>query len=692
MDVSVAQVATGSPRHCGDAAAFTPDLQHSRYMSGESDDDSAHATPSDMTLAMAQTSPRESWPSTKMRVGEEEVRKIHYIDSPAQDPIDVISALSAPPAEHNTLGTAPAAAASALISTSSAPLASSQASVSLTASVAPTTMTPHSTTASAPVAASSSASISTSTLPSALAMTSAPTQMASSGLPSLSISGKAPEANADTASADPLPSRVTSTAPSSAASTPASTPGGAPQTYARKRGRPRKHPLPDPNNMPPKAKRKLSADNAATTAKKKASAAAAARSAASSAGSLLSVPDLGRLIPQGSSSENAQTFIQNNLRLFADLFVALQKQASTDHNVREEANAELKGIAEVSVDQPQPTTQQESSAPAATATTNLGHVDASSISQAEADASIEADASDATAKVSGPSDPIRDEIKKKMADVTKGREAIQAEMLQMRVDASFFENAQKAVDERILVLRERIAKNTAILQREREATRKAREASRIAKKDRKAREKGLRDSEREERRLAQTFMQLEREIAAQEEERRRLEEAESSDEEDDHAGSGEPGTLAEDQGSTRVLDQLQGFNASMLDASPSEATSMSATATPSVNHDTPAATDRAIGFSDEELAKVLGISTSELAGFSQTLEFTSLQAPSASVSSSDADPASALASILAPGPTNDPLVTDAPDATTDSFDVAAFLEMASSFGAVPPSTEQQDGD
>ncbi|SPO24393.1 uncharacterized protein UTRI_03661 [Ustilago trichophora] len=695
MDVSVAQVAIGSPRHCGDAAAFTPDLQHSRYMSGESDDDSAHATPSDMTIAMAQTSPRESWPTTK-RVGEEEVRKIHYIDSPAQNPVATISALSAPPAERSTIVTVPVAAAPAPApapaptGASSAPLASSQATIPSTTSMAPTTTAPHATVATAPAAASSSASASSSTPPSTSTMTSAPTQMASSGLPSLGISSKGPEAIVDTASADPLPSHLASTAPSSAASTPASTPGAAPQTYARKRGRPRKHPLPDPNNMPPKAKRKLSADSAATAGKKKASAAAAARSAASSAGSLLSVPDLGRLIPQGSSSENAQTFIQNNLRLFADLFVALQKQASTDHNVRDEANAELKGIAEVSIDQPQLATQQEPFAPAANATTNSGDVDPSS----QADASITADASDASTKGSGPSDPIRDEIKKKMADVIKGREAIQAEMLQMRVDASFFENAQKTVDERILILRERIAKNTVLLQREREATRKAREASRIAKKDRKAREKGLRDSEREERRLAHTFMQLEREIAAQEEERRRLEEAESSDEEDEHASGGEYGTLAQDRGSIGILDQLQDFNTATLDASPSETTSMSATATPSVHHDTPAATDRAIGFSDEELAKVLGISTSELAGFSQTLEFTSLQPPSASVSTSDADPASTLVSILSPGQSIEPLTGDAPGATTDSFDVAAFLEMASSFGAVAPSgpsIEQQDG-
>ncbi len=178
-----------------------------------------------------------------------------------------------------------------------------------------------------------------------------------------------------------------------------------------------------------------------------------------------------------------------------------------------------------------------------------------------------------------------------MADVAKGREAIQAEMLQMRVDASFFENAQKTVDERITVLRDRIAKHTAMLQREREATRQAREASRKAKKDRKAREKGLRDSEREEQRLAQTVLQLEREIAAEEEARRRLDEDESSDEET------EPG-----------------LDPAVVEASPSEAATLSATATPSIAADSVVTPDRAIGFSDEELAKVLGISTSELAG------------------------------------------------------------------------------
>lgn len=709
MEASIVAVGVGSPRHSEDAS-LTPDLQHSRYMSGESDDDTAHATPSDLTSA-AQSSPRASWPIPKMRSGEDDVRKIHYIDSSAQDTatattISLPNRIASPPASlSNTLTLPQMTSVDSRSIETTAPSASTVVNATDTASQTTVAQAAQSASLSASTPSGTPAASGGSDILQAAGSAPPSAAMPSHAFQTMTVAAKAvPAGQMNTSSADPSPARVISTAPSSTASTPASTPGATPQTYARKRGRPRKHPLPDPDSMPAKVKRKLSTDSAAVTAKKKANAAAAARSTASSAGLLLSVPDLGRLIPQGSSSENAQTFIQNNLRLFADLFVALQKQASTDHAVREEANAQLQGITEVSLDQPGSTNSHQQSAQSAAHAGIHAPATASSSSSAaaaaaasrQADTGVGALTSASTNPVSGPSDALREEIKKKMADVTKGREALQAEMLQMRVDASFFENAQKTVDERIVVLRQRIAARTALLQREREATRKAREASRIAKKDRKAREKGLRDSEREERRLAQTFEQLEREIAAEEEERRRLEEAESSDEDDEPA---EADTRTVGQSTCGALDQLDGFNASFLDATPSEATSMSATATPSVTNDTPAPTDRAIGFSDEELAKVLGISTSELAGFSQTLELTGSQALSSnSVLNVESDPASTLAAMLAPStqpPAQDELSVDATsDATAaDSFDVAAFLEMASSFGAVAassgaPSTEE----
>ena len=128
MNASATAVSFGSPRQSGDAA-LTPDLQQSRYMSGESDDDSAHATPTDMTLA-TQTSPRESWPLTKMRTAEDEVRKIHYIESPAQNPpITAIPAISAVPTERSTPATTPLAAASVAVEASTAAAPSQQPSI-----------------------------------------------------------------------------------------------------------------------------------------------------------------------------------------------------------------------------------------------------------------------------------------------------------------------------------------------------------------------------------------------------------------------------------------------------------------------------------------------------------------------------------------------------------------------------------
>ncbi|KAJ1026783.1 hypothetical protein NDA16_002080 [Ustilago loliicola] len=681
MNASVAAVLNGSPCQSGEPSN-TPDLQPSRYMSGESDDDSAHPTPSDMTPA-AQVSPHESWPSTKtMRAdypirAEEEVRKIHYIETPAQHPSPPTTMPSALLNEQSATSTAQTASPRLADGTHSFAASAPNNAISPpppTVVIAASQATHSGTPTPIPIQA----------LPNTSTATPAASRAALSGLPSAAVLRQTPESTAEA-----LPSHLATTAPSSAASTPASTPGATPQTYARKRGRPRKHPLPDPNNPPPpKTKRKLSADAAA--AKKKASANAAARSAASNAASLLSVPDLGRLIPQGSSSDNAQSFIQNNLRLFADLFVALQKQASSDHATRDEANAELNGIAQVSAgrnpvsaqnqalsiaDEPMPASSEATATePKATTETAADRPSGSSTAALATPLS----------KVSGPSDAICDEIKKKMAEVSKGREAIQAEMLQMRVDASFFETAQKTVDERIVILRERIAKHTAVLEREREATRKVREATRKAKQDRKAREKSLRDSEREERRLAQTFVQLEKEIAAEEEERRRLEEVDSDDEEGDQAENG-----IEHGATTGALVGPDEFNVDVVATSPSDGTSASDIATPPVSNGAPAAADRAIGFSDEELAKVLGISTSELAGFSQTLELTSLQPPSDPVSGQEAansshlDPSSSVASILSAGlDSNEQPAADGPDVAGDNFDIAAFLEMASSFGHV----------
>ncbi|GAK65882.1 uncharacterized protein PAN0_010d4104 [Moesziomyces antarcticus] len=615
MDASLGTALIASPGACSDPFSLTPELIRSQSMAGESDDDSAHPTPSAMTPA-ATSCPSESWPTAKTRSdpphrAEDEVRKIHYIDSPAQ-------------------------------------------------TIAPQAGLPSATIPTAVAPSQASAAAAGSEPPAATALAAIP-------------SAPAPD-QAQSAAAAPVAAQSIATAPSSAASTPASTPAAAPQTFARKRGRPRKHPLPDPNNPPPpKPKRKRSADADSASLQSKATAAAAAasaRSAASNTGSLLSVPDLGRLIPQGSSSDNAQDFIKNNLRLFADLFVALQKQAITDGSGRDEPSIEAS--------HPAPTVPLPASG-----TSTESHASAQTGS-ASSSTTLPSGAAAPRTSISAPSDGLRDEIKKKMADVTKGREAIQAEMLQMRVDASFFENAQKTVDERIIILRDRIAKHTATLQREREATRQAREASRQAKKHRKAKQKGLRDSEREERRLAQTFMQLEREIAAEEEERRRLEQAESSaDEDDDGDGDGEARTDAAPDSATAgqthwdTLEQLRALDPAIITASPSEATSMSATATPSVSNDTPSAQDRAIGFSDEELAKVLGISTTELAGFSQTLDIPSFQ-PAAH----DQGSAQHGSLLGIPAAHSDQPADSTDGASQDAFDVAAFLEMASSLGAV----------
>lgn len=599
-----------------------------------------------------QASPVELWPNNKMPLrAEEEVRKIHYIDSPAATP-------SATPSERSIPFTTTSVAASPVATVTTSAASSPFNASSIQATKPQPTPSEVPTATPVPVLSACTPSVSHSVGAAASALPSAET-------------GSAP--------AEALPAHLASTAPSSATSTPASTPTATPKTYARKRGRPRKHPLPDPNNpAPPRPKRKLSIDDPTATAKKR----AAARSAASNATSLLSVPDLGRLIPQGCSSDNAQSFIQNNLRLFADLFVALQKQASTDHAAGGGANVELAGATQppstgqlLSTDNQLVASTLEGGL---TSTPGLPPTSIGDVGPSSASVNPTAASGPSPNKVSGPSDPIRDEIRKKMSDVTKGREAIQAEMLQMRVDASFFEHAQKTVDERIAVLRDRIAKNTALLQREREATRKAREASRKAKKDRNARQKSLKESEREEKRLAQTFMQLEREIAAEEEERRLLEQVDSSDEEQDErlsAGQLQLASRSDPQTGIPGLAQLEAFDAATLDTSPTED---SATATPSVANDTPAATDRAIGFSDEELAKVLGISTSELAGFSQTLELSSLPPPSASVGGDGMDTAPHL--TTPPFPLGQS--TEAPDTAAESFDVAAFLEMASSFGTV----------
>ncbi|KIS68889.1 uncharacterized protein UMAG_11491 [Mycosarcoma maydis] len=657
--------------------SFTPDLQHSRYMSGESDNESAYPTPSDPTTA-AQPVPHETWPissNSKMIDGipvraDEEVRKIHYIDSSADHAfLTPATKLEAPTAVATTT-TMPSSSVGNVADVSHLQVAPTNQA----ASAAPTGASPIS---SATLPPCSSAAQNTGTAQGLTGNAAAVSSM--------------PATDAAVCAADALPLRPVNMATSSAASTPASTPGATPQTYARKRGRPRKHPLPDPN-APPKSKRKLSpVRSAAAAAKKKATAAAAARSAASSAGSLLSVPDLGRLIPQGSTSDNAQNFIQNNLRLFADLFVALQKQAATDSPARNESLVLLTGATQENMQHALDAGQNEVSNSESTRTSVIDErppedMATSAREPTAAPSTLYADTGAGMANVgatsstsaapsnpiSGPSDAIRDEIKKKMADVTKGREAIQAEILQMRVDASFFENAQKTVDERIVVLRDRIAKHTALLQREREATRQAREATRRAKKDRKAREKSLRDSEREERRLAQTFAQLEREIAAEEEERRRLEEVDSSDEEEDER--------PEEQRASVSGSQLPATETASLSASPTEATTVSATGTPSIGNEAAITPDRAIGFSDEELAKVLGISTSELAGFSQTLELTAglptspTRTPlSSSAAQPDATP-STFASML-------PSVTEASDSNADSFDVAAFLEIAGSFGS-----------
>ncbi|TKY89274.1 hypothetical protein EX895_001805 [Sporisorium graminicola] len=602
---------------------------------------------------------------------DEEVRKIHYIDSTIQHPSTPIALLSTAstggnPSSSGTTLPLPVGGASVNSRPEDARTSQAASSAAASSTLAASTQEAVCTPLGSPVGSAASSS---SHLVNSAALSGVPSSHATEA--TLAKPNDPPAADTAASLTDAKPAPLATTASTSAASTPASTPGATPLTYARKRGRPRKHPLPDPNAVAPKGKRKLSPDSvAATTAKKKSTSAAAARSAASNAGSLLSVPDLGRLIPQGSTSDNAQTFIQNNVRLFADLFVALQKQATTDNAACDAPQSILAGFTHYGEEQASrsdsPTAKGIASAAAATPICEEGNPSVGATLAAPA-SQVNAAAGGVTPPhpVSGPSDAIRDQVKNKIADIAKGREAIQAEMLQMRVDASFFENAQKTVDERIVVLRDRIAKHTALLQQEREATRRAREANRKAKKDRKVREKSLRDSEKEERRLAQTFAQLERELAAEEEERRRLEEDGSSDEEADDTGP---------PAATAAKHLLAGLDDGAVAASPSEATS-SAIATPSIATDSAMTPDRTIGFSDEELAKVLGISTSELAGFSQTLDLAPLQAvPLPSAAQTDAP------GLLPPASEEHQLSAETEDPNGDSFDVAAFLEMASSFG------------
>ena len=405
----------------------------------------------------------------------------------------------------------------------------------------------------------------------------------------------------------------------------------------KRRGRPRKHPLPTDEFgniiLPPKpaSKRKAPAADGSTTKKKRATKTSNAQNAQPSGASAttssipLSVPDLARLIPHNATPESTQEFIRSNVKLFADLFLALQKQAEMDRKMREETRSRLKGIArsrsvdvaslqqqqstatpELNEDQarisrsqsvpipgkmvvpasaaaamssasepvsglttpatgqtkqatpdalwialqkaiddiakcrPDPSSvsgtetpkgqeraQQSQTAgiarsesqPSATSLPSVGSSSTPNFSEilSEALSSMDSGRTGSPAPVASqpetgtpsskkpqvaPNDEIREEVKRRMAEVASGHESLRDEVLRLKVDMQYFETAHKTVDERIQVLRARIASRSEELRKEREA-----------RKDRKAAEKMLRDAEQLEKQLEAQAEQLERELA-----------------------------------------------------------------------------------------------------------------------------------------------------------------------------------
>ncbi|PWY99503.1 hypothetical protein BCV70DRAFT_201068 [Testicularia cyperi] len=674
-----------SPVSTIETTVATPELQQSRSTFGDSDDDSVHPTPSD-TTATTSAFAESTWPAaaviaaakpvhephitTTAEKRDDEVRRIHYIDTLFDQGLRTDTSNGSSRMDHGT------------VASSHVSQASTAAASALSAAPGLSSMTVPSDTNAGSPALKATPDIPLMPQQSASAPPNVTHADAASDLPSTtSTTASTPAASTSAAS--------TPAASTSAASTPlAPVARPTPQTFAKKRGRPRKHPLPDPNNPPPpKPKKVKSKDTTATAsaAPRKIAIYPPTNSAASApppgTAALLSVPDLGRLIPQGSSSETAQSFIQNNVKLFADLFVALQKQARHDHAAREQ----VKQAAQLAPSTAAPSGSVASLDRAAAATPATESTDQALLASAGNGPQLLAPQSidiskanpveptnettaakpiEATPTV-GPSDGLRDEVKKRMAEVALGHGSLREELIKMKVDMQFYENAHKTVDERISTLRERIAVRSATLQKEREKARLERQASQQAKKDIRAAEKSLRDAERLEKRLQREAVELEKQIQAEEDERRLRQaedNAEAEAEGDTQQDSSSSSSPTSDEDATTDMER-QGlvdsdvlhlgsddslmpgdWSAAGTDVMPFDLTSLlgapllpcsesdptpgdSNTEQPRPANDTSAdganTTDKTVALSDRELANVLGISITDLEGFSKSFDLSS---------------------------------------------------------------------
>lgn len=146
--------------------------------------------------------------------------------------------------------------------------------------------------------------------------------------------------------------------------------------------------------------------------------------------------------PATLASDSAHAFIANNRKLFADLAAASQQEVPLDA---------LRSVAKSNVghDGPLTSTSGDSVGPSRSAV---------------------------------PGDDLRAEVKKRMAEVVIGYDSLRAELIRMNVDMQFYENAYRTVDDRIRVLRDRIAKRSASLQEQRLTTRKVRDGHNRSKK------------------------------------------------------------------------------------------------------------------------------------------------------------------------------------------------------------------
>ncbi|EPQ30399.1 uncharacterized protein PFL1_01925 [Pseudozyma flocculosa PF-1] len=530
------------------------------------------------------------------------------------------------------------------------------------------------------------------------------------------------------------------TASSSAPSaTPSATPTAAPAVpmigpAKRPRGRPPKYPRPDGTAAP---KKKAPAKRKAKTAedgdaRKKPTTKAAARGAVP-----ITIADLGRMIPKNAPPADIEAFIRSNVKLFADLFIALQKQASEDRKVRERAKEELKGIARSRSVGASPATSTSAAATPAAATappsrgqsapppllplgTSTGpglfssadtgaaplpsadHARASSaatstttqksggrdfsqvlaqalselLTNSAAPSAAHARQSSSTAapprgqrsasvgatetgatpaakrRRSEANVDLHATVKKRMADVSSSHNDLRQEMLRLKVDKQFFDNAQKTVDERIKVLRERIMARSKDLQREREANRKARVEARQVKKDHRAAERMLRQSQNFEKTLEAQTLLLEAEIATEEQARREREEAERF-ELDAALFDGQHQIDLADSANDEVVVPIPAALGDHLDPSDGSGNSGSGDA-----------------MTDDDLARALGISLSDLSRFTRE----GLGSPMAA-SMLAAPPASSPQPSLAPAASEATAAMDPPTQPDQATDQASNLAL-----------------